>query len=58
MITLQYLNGTEWTYAGTWHNEAMAWASLGSDYYGYRTIDENGNVLTDMSNPRTLTKTE
>lgn len=27
----------------------IAWVSLGGDDYNYRTIDENGNVLTDKS---------
>lgn len=49
MTTLQYWDGTKWLNTGTWNNERMAWASLGGDDYGYRTIDEDGNVLTDKS---------
>lgn len=49
MIELQYFNGTEWTTVSTWANEWMAWVSLGGDDYNYRTIDENGKVLTDKS---------
>lgn len=32
-----------------WTNESIAWISLGDDDFGYRTIDNNGNVLTDKS---------
>ena len=49
MIELQYFNGTEWITVSTWANEWMAWVSLGGDDYNYRTIDENGKVLTDKS---------
>ena len=49
MIELQYFNGTEWTTVSTWANEWMAWVSLGGDDYNYRTVDENGKVLTDKS---------
>lgn len=49
MITLQYFNGKDWVYAGQFHNEEFAWISLGGDDLDYRTIDSNGNVLTDKS---------
>ena len=49
MVTLEYFNGILWVYVGTWANETIAWASLGSDDYRYRTVDEDGNVLTDKS---------
>lgn len=59
MITLQYFNGIEWMYVSSWHNEASAWASLGNDCYGYRTVDSNGNELTTMlKTPTPFTKTE
>ena len=49
MIQLQYFNGQEWVDAGEFHNEMIAWISLGTDYLNYRTLDEDGNVLTDKS---------
>ena len=49
MIELQYFNGTKWITVSTWANDWMAWVSLGNDNYNYRTIDENGNVITDKS---------
>lgn len=49
MIELQYFDGMEWIKVSTWHNEEFAWVSLGGDNYNYRTIDEDGNVLTDKS---------
>lgn len=50
MITLQYFDGANWLDVGKpWANEALAWVSLGGDDYNYRTIDEQGNVLTDKS---------
>ncbi len=49
MITLQYWNGTEWVDVNKWTSETLAWISLGGDDRNYRTIDENGNVLTDKS---------
>lgn len=50
MITLQYFNGIEWIYAGgPFVNETLAWVSLGGDDDNYRTIDKDGNVLTDKS---------
>jgi hypothetical protein len=52
MITLQYFNGTEWINCGKpWASEHLAWISLGGDDYGYRTVDENGTILTDKSKP-------
>jgi|LGOV01.1.fsa_nt_gb expansin (peptidoglycan-binding protein) len=52
MIKLQYFNGKEWVDVSEWHNEAMAWISLGDDNFNYRTVDVNGNVLTDKSKER------
>jgi len=46
MIELQYFNGTDWKTVSTWVNEMIAWVSLGDDNYNYRTIDEDGNVVT------------
>jgi len=47
MIKLEYWTGKEWVDAGSFYSERIAWISLGSDNKNYRTIDENGNVLTD-----------
>lgn len=49
MIKLQYLNGTEWQTVSSWATESIAWISLGPDTRNYRTVDENGSVLTDKS---------
>jgi len=49
MITLEYFDGDEWVPAGTFYTEWAAWVSLGGDDENYRTLDENGNVLTDKS---------
>lgn len=49
MITLEYFNGVKWVFVSNWANEAMAWISLGSDDFNYRTVDQFGNVLTDKS---------
>lgn len=49
MITLQYFNGKEWQTVSEWANEVFAWVSLGTDNFNYRTVDVEGNVLTDMS---------
>ena len=49
MVELQYFNGTLWVNTGQWIKEDLAWASLGGDDYNYRTIDEDGRVLTDKS---------
>lgn len=49
MITLQYFDGEKWIDAGKFYTEWAAWTSLGFDNQDYRTIDENGNVLTDNS---------
>jgi hypothetical protein len=55
MITLQYFNGKEWVNVGQWLNERMAWISLGSDNFNYRTIDENGNIqISHNTNNRFL----
>jgi hypothetical protein len=51
MIELQYFNGTEWKPVSTWQNEVLAWVSLGGDDHNYRTVDENGKVLTDKTLP-------
>ncbi len=50
MIKLQYNNGNEWVDCGEFHNEIIAWMSLGGDDLNYRTIDSDGVVLTDKSN--------
>ena len=51
MIQLQYWNGTEWIDIGEpWHDEFIAWISLGGDDINYRTLDiKTGKVLTDKS---------
>ncbi len=49
MIELQYWNGTNWIKVSSWVNEVIAWVSLGDDNFNYRTVDKNGNVLTDKS---------
>lgn len=54
MITLEYFNGTSWEVVGTFTNEAVAWVTLGSDNRNYRTLDENGEVLTDKSALRSI----
>lgn len=50
MITLEYFTGKEWVFVEEWHTENLAWISLGADNFDYRTVDENGKVLTDKSN--------
>jgi len=49
MIELQYFDGVNWITVDTWVNEELAWISLGGDNYNYRTVDKDGNVLTDTS---------
>lgn len=49
MIKLEYWIGDKWVPAGEFHNEWTAWVSLGADNLNYRTVDEDGNVLTDKS---------
>lgn len=49
MIRLQYLSKGRWIDVSEWCNELTAWLSLGSDNFNYRTIDEDGNILTDKS---------
>lgn len=49
MVKLEYFNGKEWVDAGVFPNERIAWISLGGDDVNYRTVDEDGNVLTDKS---------
>lgn len=49
MIELQYFNGKDWQTVSEWANEMIAWSSLGGDNYGYRTVDADGNVLTDKN---------
>lgn len=48
-ITLEYFDGHKWNYVSTWQSEELAWISLGGDDISYRTLDANGNVLTDKS---------
>jgi len=48
MVRLEYWNGEQWVHCGTWHNENIAWVSLGGDDQNYRTVDnDDGTVLTD-----------
>ena len=49
MIKLQYFNGTDWVDCGRFGHDCLAWISLGGDDFNYRTIDENGEVITDKS---------
>jgi hypothetical protein len=49
MITLQYFNGSVWVDCGNFGHDRIAWVSLGGDDYNYRTIDEDGKVITDKS---------
>lgn len=49
MITLEYWDGKKWIFCSKWENETFAWISLGGDDFNYRTLDANGNVLTDKS---------
>ena len=46
MIELQYFNGVTWERVSTWHNDFLAWSSLGGDNRNYRTIDENKKVIS------------
>lgn len=49
-VRLEYWSTREniWTPVGQpFFNERNAWASLGEDCYGYRTVDSRGNVLTE-----------
>lgn len=47
MVYVQYWNGSEWISAGgPFGNETVALMTLGGDNYNYRTVDENGKVLT------------
>lgn len=47
MVTLEYYNGKDWVFVGKYHSETIAWITLGGDNHGYRTVDENGKVLTE-----------
>jgi hypothetical protein len=49
MIKLEYYDGAKWCQAGDFITEKWAWVSLGGDDENYRTVDENGKVLTDKS---------
>lgn len=49
MIKLQYWNEKKWVNAGEFMNEHICWISLGGLNANYRTVDENGKVLTDKS---------
>jgi hypothetical protein len=53
MIELQYLYDKEWKTISKWTSEKVAWMSLGMDYHNYRTVDQNGKVITDKSIPKT-----
>jgi len=48
-ILLEYWDGKKWGFAGTHTSEEFAWVSLGGDDRNYRTVDAEGNVLTDKS---------
>ena len=45
MIKLEYFDGTKWCYVGEYVNENIAWVTLGTDNYNFRTVDENGNAV-------------
>jgi len=49
MIKLEYFDGNDWVPAGEFHNEMIAWISLGDDNLNYRTLDEDGIVIRDKS---------
>lgn len=49
MIELQYWDGETWLHCGLFLNEDLAWVSLGGDDDDYRTIDPDGNILTDKT---------
>ena len=49
MIKLQYLSNGNWIDCGEFGNETIAWIGLGGDDANYRTIDANGDVMTDKS---------
>jgi expansin (peptidoglycan-binding protein) len=49
MVRLEYFNGTEWILIDVYHNEHIAWVTLGGDDYNYRTVSMRGQVLTDKS---------
>jgi expansin (peptidoglycan-binding protein) len=47
-IRLQYFNGKKWVNVGRpFVYEHIAWMTLGGDDKNYRTVDAQGNVLTD-----------
>ncbi len=47
-VQLEYFDGRHWQPVGKpFFNERNAWISLGGDDANYRTIDSQGNVLTD-----------
>ena len=48
-VELQYFNGETWETVSTWANDRLAWISLGNDFYGYRTINIYGKIITDKS---------
>jgi len=49
MVKLEYYNGKEWIEVDVYNNETIAWVALGGDDFNYRTVDEQGNILTDKS---------
>ena len=59
MITLEYFSEKGWIEVGKYHNERIAWMTLGGDDENYRTKDENESVLTDkLRKPIEALKTE
>lgn len=56
MIQLDYFDGKHWIHVSEWKIEKFAWLSLGGDDFNYRTVDENGDILTDKSYGNNLKK--
>lgn len=51
MITLEYFNGSAWTFVDENQSEFLLWVMLGEDNFNYRTVDVDGKILTDNSHP-------
>jgi len=45
MVRLEYFNGKEWIFVGSFHSDLIAWLSLGGDDLNYRTVGADGNVM-------------